>query len=170
MIILSPIISFREFVAEKEREDVVGRNDVVESERIEMRRTDLKDNEVEILSEMQGEMQENVIVDNHETFAEQVDGKSNEDPEEVHEKEAERKVVTREVYDKMTDKEKAEWIGISADNLTSSIKRFQQKMDELGIYFEYSGDQTDAFFKLEKAVSNKTLPENEDRLRSKNSR
>lgn len=58
------------------------------------------------------------------------------------------KTVTKEDYQKMTDKEKAEWIGISLSDMPGSIKRFKSKMEQIGIWHENTMEMTEAFMKL----------------------
>lgn len=66
--------------------------------------------------------------------------------------------MTRELYESLTDKEKAEWIGITTDNTDESIRLYTEKMKELGINYRYSSDMLDEFMKLEEAAAreNKT--------------
>lgn len=59
-----------------------------------------------------------------------------------------KKTVTKQDYQKMTDKEKAEWIGISLSDMPGSIKRFKSRMEQLGIWHESTLDMTEAFMKL----------------------
>lgn len=61
--------------------------------------------------------------------------------------------VTKDSYSAMTDKEKAEWAGVTADDFKGSIKRFQDKMNELGIVYDSIPDMTDDFIKLFNAVA-----------------
>ena len=60
--------------------------------------------------------------------------------------------VTKDSYSAMTDKEKAEWAGVTEDDFKGSIKRFQDKMNELGIVYDSIPDMTDDFMKLYNAV------------------
>ncbi len=59
------------------------------------------------------------------------------------------KVVTKEIYESMTDKEKAEWIGIDGNDVYGSMKRFHEKMRSIGISYKYSSDETEEFCRLE---------------------
>jgi len=59
------------------------------------------------------------------------------------------KVVTREKYKSMTDKEKAEWIGIDGNDVYGAMKRFHEKMTSIGISYKYSSDETEEFCRLE---------------------
>ena len=61
------------------------------------------------------------------------------------------KVVTKEIYESMTDKEKAEWIGIDGNDVYESMKRFHEKMTSIGISYKYSSDETEEFCRLEEA-------------------
>lgn len=67
--------------------------------------------------------------------------------ESISEKSVE-KTVTKQDYQRMTDKEKAEWIGISLSDMPGSIKRFKSKMEQLGIWHESTPEMTEAFMKL----------------------
>ena len=67
--------------------------------------------------------------------------------ESISEKSVE-KTVTKQDYQRMTDKEKAEWIGISLSDMPGSIKRFKSKMEQIGIWHENTMDMTEAFMKL----------------------
>lgn len=61
--------------------------------------------------------------------------------------------MTRELYEALTDKAKADWIGITPDNTDESIRLFAEKMKTLGINYRYSPDMLDEFMRLEEAVS-----------------
>lgn len=61
--------------------------------------------------------------------------------------------MTRELYESLTDKEKAEWIGITPDNTDESIRLFTEKMKTLGIIYRYSSEMLDEFMRLDDAVS-----------------
>ena len=61
--------------------------------------------------------------------------------------------MTKEIYSAMTDKEKAEWAGVTAEDFKGSIKRFQDKMNELGIVYDSIPEMTDEFIKLYNAVT-----------------
>jgi hypothetical protein len=63
--------------------------------------------------------------------------------------EPQMKVVTKEIYKSMTDKEKAEWIGIDGNDVYGSMKRFHEKMTSIGISYKYSSDETEEFCRLE---------------------
>lgn len=67
--------------------------------------------------------------------------------------------MTREIYESLTDKEKAEWIGITSDNTDESIRLFTEKMKELGITYRYSFDMLDEFMRLEEVVSKENRTE-----------
>lgn len=60
--------------------------------------------------------------------------------------------MTRELYESLTDKEKADWIGITLDNTDESISLFTEKIKTLGITYRYSFDMLDEFMRLEEAV------------------
>ena len=126
--LLAPIISFEELVVE--RESVAERNDATDLEKSVPKRTALIDNEAEMHSEKQEEIQENVIADNHKMFVIREEKESYEELIGVNENGMERQSVEQE-----------------------NALQYIQRMDDLGIYFEYGGDRMDAFLKLEKAVS-----------------
>jgi len=63
--------------------------------------------------------------------------------------EPQMKVVTKECYETMTDKEKAEWVGIDGNDVYGSMKRFHEKMTSIGISYQYSSDETEEFCRLE---------------------
>ena len=65
--------------------------------------------------------------------------------------EPQMKVVTKESYETMTDKEKAEWIGIDGNDVYGSMNRFHEKMESIGITYKYSSDETEEFCRLEEA-------------------
>lgn len=65
--------------------------------------------------------------------------------------EPQMKVVTKEIYESMTDKEKAEWIGIDGNDVYGSMKKFHEKMESIGITYKYSSDETEEFCRLEEA-------------------
>lgn len=69
--------------------------------------------------------------------------------------------MTREIYESLTDKEKAEWIGITSDNTDESIRLFTEKMKELGITYRYSFDMLDEFMRLEEVVSKESRVEDD---------
>ena len=65
--------------------------------------------------------------------------------------EPQMKVVTKGSYETMTDKEKAEWIGIDGNDVYGSMNRFHEKMETIGITYKYSSDETEEFCRLEEA-------------------
>lgn len=67
--------------------------------------------------------------------------------------------MTREIYESLTDKEKAEWIGITSDNTDESIRLFTEKMKELGITYRYSSDMLDEFMSLEEVATRENRTE-----------
>lgn len=69
--------------------------------------------------------------------------------------------MTRELYASLTDKEKADWIGITPDNTDESIRLFTEKMKTLGITYRYSSDMVDEFMRLEAAVSKESRVEDD---------
>lgn len=69
--------------------------------------------------------------------------------------------MTRELYASLTDKEKADWIGITPDNTDESIRLFTEKMKTLGITYRYSSEMLDEFMRLEAAVSKESRVEDD---------
>lgn len=59
----------------------------------------------------------------------------------------------------MTDKEKAEWIGIDSNDMFGSIKRFHNKLQSIGITYRYSSDESDEFCRLEEVNRKNSEPE-----------
>ena len=80
--------------------------------------------------------------------------------ENVQEQEAEEdsRVVTKEIYEAMTDKEKAEWIGIDNNDMLVSIKQFHEKLKSIGITYQYISDETEEYCRLEEAIKKKSEP------------
>ena len=67
--------------------------------------------------------------------------------------------MTRELYEDLTDKEKAEWIGITPDNTDESIRLFTEKMKALGITYRYLSDMLDEFMRLEEVATRENRTE-----------
>lgn len=65
-------------------------------------------------------------------------------------------VVTKEIYETMTDKEKAEWIGIDNKDMLVSIKQFHEKLKSIGITYQYISDETEEYCRLESLQSEET--------------
>ena len=59
-----------------------------------------------------------------------------------------KKIVTKQDYERMTGKEKAEWLGISESDMDGSISRFKEKMGQIGIRFENTVEMTEAFLEV----------------------
>lgn len=68
--------------------------------------------------------------------------------------------MTRELYESLADKEKADWIGITPNNTDESIRMFTEKMKTLGITYRYSSDMLDEFMRLEEVVSRECRTDN----------
>ena len=64
-----------------------------------------------------------------------------------------KKAVTKQDYERMTGKEKAEWIGISESDVNGSINRFKEKMEQIGIRFDSRSDMTEAFLEVWRTAS-----------------
>ena len=60
----------------------------------------------------------------------------------------------------MTDKEKAEWIGIDGNDIYGSMKKFHEKMESIGITYKYSSDETEEFCRLEEMLTKDLNREN----------
>jgi hypothetical protein len=74
--------------------------------------------------------------------------------EDVQEQEVEEesRVVTKEIYEAMTDKERAEWIGIDSNDMLVSIKQFHEKLKSIGITYQYISDETEEYCRLEETL------------------
>ncbi len=68
------------------------------------------------------------------------------------------KTVTKEIYEAMTDKEKAEWIGIDSNEMLVSIKQFHEKLQSIGITYQYISDETEEYCRLEEAIKKNSEP------------
>ena len=82
--------------------------------------------------------------------------------------ESQIKVVTKEIYESMTDKEKAEWIGIDGNDVYGSMKKFHEKMESIGITYKYSSDETEEFCRLEEMLTKDLNRENTYRSKKRN--
>lgn len=82
--------------------------------------------------------------------------------------EPQMKVVTKEIYGSMTDKEKAEWIGIDGNDVYGSMKKFHEKMESVGITYKYSSDETEEFCRLEEILTKDLNRENTYRSQKRN--
>lgn len=76
--------------------------------------------------------------------------------EKVEELEEQEQVVTKEIYEAMTDKEKAEWIGIDSNDMLVSIKQFHEKLKSIGITYQYISDETEEYCRLEETLRKKS--------------
>lgn len=79
-----------------------------------------------------------------------------ENVEESVEPEDYTKAVTKEIYEAMTDKEKAEWIGIDSNDMLVSIKQFHEKLKSIGITYMYISDETEEYCRLEETLRKKS--------------
>lgn len=70
----------------------------------------------------------------------------------MEEPEESARVVTKEIYEALTDKEKAEWIGIDSNDMLASIKQFHEKLKSIGITYQYISDETEEYCRLEEAI------------------
>ncbi|MBA4688278.1 MAG: relaxase/mobilization nuclease domain-containing protein [Candidatus Galacturonibacter soehngenii] len=78
--------------------------------------------------------------------------------EKEEELEEQEQVVTKEIYEVMTDKEKAEWIGIDSNDMLVSIKQFHEKLKSIGITYQYISDETEEYCRLEEAIKKNSEP------------
>ena len=78
--------------------------------------------------------------------------------EKAEETEEQEQVVTKEIYEVMTDKEKAEWIGIDSNDMLVSIKQFHEKLKSIGITYQYISDETEEYCRLEEAIKKNSEP------------
>lgn len=78
--------------------------------------------------------------------------------EKVEETKEQEQVVTKEIYEAMTDKEKAEWIGIDRNDMLASIKQFHEKLKSIGITYQYISDETEEYCRLEEAIKKNSEP------------
>lgn len=76
----------------------------------------------------------------------------------VEELEYHEQAVTKEIYEAMTDKEKAEWIGIESNDMLASIKQFHEKLKSIGITYQYISDETEEYCRLEEAIKKNSEP------------
>lgn len=60
--------------------------------------------------------------------------------------------MTKERYETLTDVEKAEWIEIDLEDVFGSMKKFCDRMEDLGIRFDSIGDSTDEYLRLQQVV------------------
>ena len=164
-----PFLTYEQFVAEKERlrESVMDDAKQKEKDIMEIRKPDGEDDitqtEMPDKAVKQPEVSDYTIVQTdspnlsifptevsdtlvqRETASQTQDSLRN--TESISEKAVE-KTVTKLDYQRMTDKEKAEWIGISLSDMQGSIKRFKSRMEQLGIWHESTLEMTEAFMKL----------------------
>ncbi len=78
--------------------------------------------------------------------------------EKVEGLEEQEQAVTKEIYEAMTDKEKAEWIGIDSNDMLVSIKQFHEKLKSIGITYQYISDETEEYCRLEEAIKKNSEP------------
>lgn len=62
------------------------------------------------------------------------------------------RIVTKKSHESMTDKEKAEWIGISDSDINGSVQRFKEKMEQIGVQFGSKPEMTEAFMDVWKGM------------------
>lgn len=67
----------------------------------------------------------------------------------------------------MTDKEKAEWIGIDSNDMLSSIKQFHEKLKSIGITYQYISDETEEYCRLEESIKKDSEPSSYNRNQDK---
>ncbi|MBR1742750.1 MAG: hypothetical protein IJ733_12960, partial [Lachnospiraceae bacterium] len=57
------------------------------------------------------------------------------------------KAITKQIYEQMTDKEKAEWMGIDGSDMNGLIQRFKKKMEQIGLRYSVP-EMTEVFMEL----------------------
>lgn len=163
-----PFLTYEQFVAEKERLRESAIVDMLQREDIpEIRKPDLEDErlqaEIEYKDVGQSESSYYTIVQTDspnlsifptgvsDTLVQRESAYRIHDSLRSTESDSEKiveKTVTKQDYQRMTDKEKAEWIGISLSDMPGSIKRFKSRMEQIGIWHESTLEMTEAFMKL----------------------
>lgn len=61
--------------------------------------------------------------------------------------------MTKELYEKLTDKEKVEWLGLLDCKMEESIPLFISKLESIGIVYQYGDDVLEAYLRLEAVVA-----------------
>lgn len=56
--------------------------------------------------------------------------------------------MTKQKYEALSDEEKMKWIEIDLEDVYGSMKKFQTRMEELGIRFDTIGEYTDEYMRL----------------------
>ncbi len=57
-------------------------------------------------------------------------------------------IMTKQKYEALSDEEKMKWIEIDLEDVYGSMKKFQMRMEELGIHFDTIGEYTDEYMRL----------------------
>ena len=57
-------------------------------------------------------------------------------------------IMTKQKYETLSDEEKMKWIEINLEDVYGSMKKFQMRMEELGIRFDTIGEYTDEYMRL----------------------
>lgn len=57
-------------------------------------------------------------------------------------------IMTKQKYEALSDEEKMKWIEIDLEDVYGSMKKFQMRMEELGIRFDTIGEYTDEYMRL----------------------
>ena len=57
-------------------------------------------------------------------------------------------IMTKQKYEALSDEDKMKWIEIDLEDVYGSMKKFQKRMEELGIRFDTIGEYTDEYMKL----------------------
>lgn len=57
-------------------------------------------------------------------------------------------IMTKQKYEALSDEEKMKWIEIDLQDVYVSMKKFQLRMEELGIRFDTIGEYTDEYMRL----------------------
>lgn len=61
--------------------------------------------------------------------------------------------MTKELYEKLTDKEKVEWLGLLDCKMEESISLFISKLESIGIVYQYGDDALEEYLRLEAVVA-----------------
>ncbi len=63
--------------------------------------------------------------------------------------------MTKELYEKLTDKEKVEWFGLLDCKMEKSIPLFISKLESIGIVYEYGKEALEEYLRMETVVAAK---------------
>ena len=163
-----PFLTYEEFAVEKENEWTEQQKaEITITEQEQRAEKDIipEHTEMSEISDRESTDKQESIVTSEQDYSYEVPGQRNEKAEERKkepvvsdtqvQKESEnsrrigqKKIVTKQDYERMTGKEKAEWLGISESDMNGSISRFKEKMEQIGIRFDSRLDMTEAFLEV----------------------